>query len=315
MIDHQLAAEYQALSQRAGVVRLERSQVAMTGKDRATLLHKFCTQDILSKQPGQGGEAFICNVQGKIVGYVYFFVGEREIILNSAAGQAQTIINHLDRYVITEDVQFADRSGELATLALAGPETAALLPDAPTEMYSHNKVELDGVTVDCRRVPYGGDAFFLTTSIQDADRVINALVARGAMLGSPATLECVRIEANTPLYGSDITIENLPQEVSRDAFAINFRKGCYLGQETVARIDALGHVNKHLVQVQFATDADIAVGKELLVGDKVIGRVTSVCWSPKVQTPLALAYVRREHCAVGTKLAEGEVVALTPASP
>ena len=315
MIAQQLAAEYQALSQRAGVVRLERAQVAMTGKDRATLLHKFCTQDILSKQPGQGGEAFICNVQGKIVGYVYFLVGEQEIILDSAAGQAQAIINHLDRYVITEDVQFADRSGELATLVLAGPEAAALLPDAPTEMYSHKMIELDGITVDCRRVPYGGDAFFLSVPSTEAERVTNALVARGAMLCSPAALECVRIEAATPLYGIDITTENLPQEVSRDAFAINFRKGCYLGQETVARIDALGHVNKHLVQVLFAADADITIGKVLLVGDKVIGRVTSVCWSPKVQASLALAYVRREHCAVGTKLVEGEVIALTPSSP
>lgn len=315
MIDPQLATEYQALSQRAGVVRLDRSQVAMTGKDRATLLHKFCTQDILSKQPGQGGEAFICNVQGKIVGYVYFFVGEQDIVLDTAAGQAATIINHLDRYVITEDVQFADRSGESTTLVLAGPEAPALLPDAPAEMYSHKKVELDGVTVDCRRVPYGGDAFFLGVPNSEAERVTNALVARGATLCSPAALECVRIETATPLYGSDITIENLPQEVSRDAFAINFRKGCYLGQETVARIDALGHVNKHLVQVQFAADAEIAAGKELLVGDKVIGRVTSIGWSPKVNAPLALAYVRREHCAVGTKLAEGEVVALTPSSP
>jgi folate-binding protein YgfZ len=315
MMDEQLAAAYQALTQRAGVVRLDRAQVAMSGKDRATMLHKFCTQDVLGKQPGQGGEAFICNVQGKIVGYVYFLVGEQEIVLDTAAGQAQTLINHLDRYVITEDVQFADRSRELATLVLAGPQATLLLPDAPAEMYSHKKLEIDGVTVECRHVPFAGGSYFLAIPSADAERVQNALIARGATLCSPAAIECLRIETATPLYGIDITTENLPQEISRDAFAINFRKGCYLGQETVARIDALGHVNKHLVQVQFAADADIATGKELFVGDKAIGRVTSVCWSPKVQAPLALAYVRREHCAVGTKLTEGEVVALTPPSP
>src|SRR5690606_20586101 len=116
----------------------------------------------------------------------------------------------------------------------------------------------------------------------------------GIMRCDAEVIEVMRIENGAPLYGVDITPENLPQEVARDAEAIHFKKGCYLGQETVARIDALGHVNKLLVQVKFPADAQVSPGDELLVGEKKAGRVTSVCDSPAVNGQLALAYVRRE---------------------
>lgn len=313
MLDAHLLPEYEALTTRAGVVRLDRSRVIMTGRDRATLLHKFCTQDVLGKTPGEGGEAFLCNVQGKIVAYVYFFVDAEQIILDSAAGQAAAIIKHLDRYVITEDVQFSDESAKQSDLLLAGLQVEAILGDVgmplPAMLGSHVLTQVGGPTVRIARVPLAQTpAWLVSVSVEDVANVEATIVGVGVTPCSPAAAEILRIEAAAPLFGTDITVENLPQEVNRNDAAIHFRKGCYLGQETVARIDALGHVNKLLVAVKFTGDTVPAPGQELKLDDKVVGRVTSAVYSPRHQAPLALAYVRREHSTSGTKLEGAEVV-------
>jgi folate-binding protein YgfZ len=124
----------------------------------------------------------------------------------------------------------------------------------------------------------------------------------------------LRIEAGTPFFGVDFDEDSFPQEVGRDREAIRFTKGCYLGQETVARIDALGHVNQKLVGVRFFGSEVPAAGTELSLGGKKVGRVTSATVSPQLQAPLALALVRREANAAGTRLespvGECEAVAL-----
>jgi hypothetical protein len=124
----------------------------------------------------------------------------------------------------------------------------------------------------------------------------------------------VRIEAGFPLFGGDFDSDNLPQEVNRNPFAIHFNKGCYLGQETVARIDALGHVNRKLVLVQFAGETLPAVGEALQADSNVVGQVTSRCWSPHLQCPLALAMVRRGSNEPGSRLegTEGTATVISP---
>ncbi len=114
--------------------------------------------------------------------------------------------------------------------------------------------------------------------------------------------EALRIEAGLPLFGVDFDNTNLPQEVDRNELAINFNKGCYLGQETIARIDALGHVNKKVVLLKFDGEAPPPVGLELGVADKSVGRVTSACWSPCFTAPLALAMIRRGSNELESKL-------------
>jgi folate-binding protein YgfZ len=112
----------------------------------------------------------------------------------------------------------------------------------------------------------------------------------------------------------DFDDRNLPQEVGRDAEAISFTKGCYLGQETVARIDALGHVNQQSAGVQFSGSDKPEIAAELTQAGRAVGHVTSVTYSPQLQAPLALAMLRREHMAVGSRLdspvGQCEVVAL-----
>ena len=129
-----------------------------------------------------------------------------------------------------------------------------------------------------------------------------ALVAAGARPCGHDAVEMARLEAGTPLFGQDITDKNLPQELARNAFAISFTKGCYLGQETVARIDALGHVNQTLCGLRFPAPHIPPPGTELTADGKVVAHVTSAAFSPRLGSPVALGFVRRGHDAPGTKL-------------
>ena len=135
------------------------------------------------------------------------------------------------------------------------------------------------------------------SAVQCDDRIWNAL----------------RIESGWPLFGVDFDGSNLPQEVARDAQAISFRKGCYLGQETIARIDALGHVNKRLATVKFAGDEPPPPGAELTADGQPAGHVTSSCWSPKLGRPLALAMIRRGCNDPGAELQyDGQAAKVIP---
>jgi folate-binding protein YgfZ len=144
--------------------------------------------------------------------------------------------------------------------------------------------------------------------------VSQALQSQEARACGPEAVEAARIEAGQPFYGRDIHDRSLPQEVARDAQAISFVKGCYIGQETVARIDALGHVNRTLAGVKFAGERVPESGAELVRDGQSVGQVISAVFSPRLSAPLALAYLRRGSNTPGTRLESpvgpGEVVSL-----
>jgi folate-binding protein YgfZ len=316
----ELIQQHAALTARAGLVDLrDRTQIEVTGEDRATFLHNMCTADIRRLTPGTGCEAFFCSAQGKILGYVYVFCAPESFVLETAPGQTG-LMAHLDRFIIREKVELIDRTAEWGEFLLAGPHAERILSEIGTTLpeatvLAHTATRIGGHETWIRRMELTRPGGFLIACRSDAsDAIRSSLMAAGAEAASTEAFDAARIEAGSPLYGRDITDENLPQEVGRNAQAISFTKGCYLGQETVARIDALGHVNRHLVGVRFAGKEIPAAGEELSSSDKVVGRVTSAAWSPRLATPLALAYVRRGHEKIGTPLVshygEAEVVQL-----
>jgi folate-binding protein YgfZ len=289
----------------AGFVWLEGwSIVRVAGHDRAAFLHNMCTNDIKSLRSGQSCEAFFTDVKGKIVGHAFVLATESAILLLGVPGQAEKLIAHLDRYVIREDVRLSDASDALGFILLLGAKS-----DEWARSHAAAIIAVAEAPVWC------GGAFLVV----DADKrseLGQALATAGATRCDPAVWRAVRVESAWPLFGVDFDETNLPQEVNRDAQAIHFRKGCYLGQETVARIDALGHVNKKLVSVQFAGRDVPGEGTEVIEGDQAVGRVTSSCWSPRLAAVLALAMVRRGHNEVGSQLmwARTSGVVTTPGS-
>ncbi len=305
-------ADYQVLTAGAGLVDFSgRTQIELRGDDRAKFLHSFCTNEVRRLPVGAGCEAFILNVQGKILGHVLVFCGPEALVLETVPGEAARLLAHLDRYLIREQVTLRDLGPDRAEWLLAGPAAPQVLATAgavhiPTEPMSSVVVAIGSQEAWLRRVQLAGPASFLIDGERGAHAGIGAaLVVAGATRVGEAAWQTRRIESGWPLYGVDITDKNLPQELDRDRLAINFTKGCYLGQETVARIDALGHVNKTLVGVRFQTNEVPAAGTELSIGDQVVGQVTSACFSPRLQAPLALAYVRRGQNEPGMSIVAG----------
>lgn len=281
--------QYQALRRGFGYVELtDWSSVTLTGADRLAFLNNFCTNNVKQLQPGEQCEAFVTNVKGKVLAHVLVHARVDALVLITVPGQAEKVVAHLDRYVIREDVQLRDTTAERSYILISGGEGAGA-----------------GLTHDVWirwSLLHTAVCGLLEATPDALPQVLEDLTRDGAVACSHVAFDALRIESGTPLFGVDFDDENLPQEVGRDELAISFTKGCYLGQETVARIDALGHVNQGIAGVRF-NGAEIPAAKlELTQADKSAGHVTSATFSPALGAPLALAMVRRQSQSPGTRL-------------
>jgi tRNA-modifying protein YgfZ len=301
MIDSEQSSvnrEYRVLKTSRAIIELGNwSSISVAGADRQSFLHNFSTNDVKRLVPGTSCEAFFTNVKGKIVGHGLIDCRENELVIVGVPAQAEALVKHLDRYIIREDVHLRDATGERCYLLVAGEVPAEIQGN----LISWNLIGRD-------------DARLVEIPRESAADVIAQLVSSGFVLTSPLAFEAARIEAGFPFFGVDFDGGSLPQEVGRDTEAISFKKGCYLGQETVARLDALGHVNQKLAGLRFPSGRVPERGTELTLLSKPVGAVTTAALSPKLDSPLALAMLRREANSVGTRLAssagECEVVAL-----
>jgi folate-binding protein YgfZ len=305
----------------------------VTGRDRAKFLHNFCTQDVRGLVPGAGAEAFITTVQGKVFAHVFLFAGHDSLWIANLGSPVSRLLAHLDKYRITEDVEFHDRSATRASLLVSGPDAedklvglglaaASLGPlnhfwtDLPTAADS-------SVRVHVARVDWLGQPGYLLSFDADSGlesllcRAATALTARGIHPVGQAAFEAARIEACFPWYGQDFSEANLAQEIQRTAQAISFTKGCYLGQEPIARIDALGHVNQQLRGVRLSRGPVPLPGTPIFPpggGDKPIGKITSATISFADDQPVALALMRRGSDRPGLQVVVHQEQGLSPAT-
>ena len=305
----ELADHEETLTRGCGWVDVsQRTLIEVQGHDRTSFLHNLTTNDIRALKTDSGCETFLANVQGRIVGHGWVFCLSDQLWLATVPGQTNALISHLDRYLIREDVKLVDRAGRSSQLLLAGPHTGkslAQLGTPPPEVaLSHNRLVLADTPVDAFHVPaWASHATLLVLPSGDRARVIAALESVGVTQCAAEAVESQRVQAAFPAYGQDISTENLPQEVDRDQHAISFTKGCYLGQETVARIDALGHVNRLLKSLSWDDASELPpVAMPLQCEGKTVGQVTSVCWGSAAGKAVGLGYVRREHSSEGTEL-------------
>jgi folate-binding protein YgfZ len=278
------------------------TQIEMTGRDRQSFLHGFCTNDIKRLTPGQGCEAFLSNIKGRIIGHIWAFVDENRLCLESEPGQAAAIISHLDKYLIAEDVQLVDRSGDRSLLLLAGEGASealihsGLCPSPPNQTGDHAALVVEGSDdrgsirrSDLAALPN----WTISVAASAVDGVKSRLTSAGAQFSDAATFESLRIVHGYPLFGVDLTDDNLVHESARVAQTVSFNKGCYLGQEPIARLDSLGHVNRHLCRLRIATDANVTRGASLYQEGEEVGHVTSAARDPSGAGVVAIAMVKR----------------------
>ena len=264
-----------------------RSQVRLTGADRAKFLHNFCTNDIKKLEPGQGCEAFLTSIKGRILGHIFVFALESELIVDTVPGEDVKIRDHLDRYLITEDVQIEVVSNQFRCACLFGPEWPQLLLHglgidvsglAPYQHLTHDKFGLQIRRFDLGTT-IGFEVAVPTAAVDDGTSACQRQdSAAGPTRVEPEHFEAFRIDAGFPIYGVDLSDDHLAQEADRTDKAISFTKGCYLGQEPIARIDALGHVNRELRVIAIETEeAIVAPFKVLDAASKAeLGTITSI---------------------------------------
>ena len=282
--DASLLEQFELLKKGSAFVRLESTVIEISGDDRQTFLHNFCTNEIKGLETGQACEAFVLNGKGKTIAHVHVLNVGDKLLLHGVSGIGQVLMEHLDKYIIREDVQLADVSADRKVTFTPGQ--SELTNNAVAASKESGQVEAN--------VELAG---FGNLVISDAE-----------MQGTEvpvAALEMLRVEKRTPKFGCDIDDSNLPQELLRDNKAISFNKGCYLGQETVARIDAMGKVNRVLVAIEMSDE--LPAGSELIAGDKAMGKTTSVAWSTSKDCWTGLAIVRRPNEVAGSVLKCGDV--------
>ncbi|UUO05399.1 hypothetical protein M4951_18705 [Blastopirellula sp. J2-11] len=286
-----------------------RTRLQMSGADRVKFLHNLSTAEIKKLPPGQGCETFIPTLQGRILGHFFALPTVDSIYLTGVPNQAESLLPHFQKYAVIEDVEVVDRTADTREYLLAGPQAATWIEQtwgiAPPET-NLQIVAVDNVTI--YRTPYVGHSAW-GVIVGGAD---HATAADALPQGTAEALSALRIEAGFPYYGHDLTDETLAQEADRDAAAISFTKGCYLGQETIARIDALGHVNRRLLGVKLAAEPSADMSFE--IDGKPALRVTSSVFSPTFESWIGLAMVRRGFDKPGqtweTSCGPVEIVAL-----
>ncbi len=289
----------------------DRTLVELAGADRVRFLHSFCTNDVKRLCAGQGCEAFVANVKGRVVGHVWVDVADSSLWLDADPGSAERLVPHLERYVINEDVTIADRTADWGELLVTGPEAADRLARLGIDVaalgnLNHIVREWSGTPVRVRRFDIGLHRGYALCMRRDclAD-CRERLREAGVRPAGSAVWTALRIEAGLPLFGVDISDDNLAQEVGRTKTAISFTKGCYLGQEPIARIDALGHVNRELRSLRLSGET-VPQTRSRVFSDaeasSLVGTVTSSAFSFASNSPVAMALLRFNASACGSQV-------------
>ncbi|MDA7874753.1 aminomethyltransferase [Rhodopirellula sp.] len=288
------------------------SVVEVSGADSSTILHNLTTNEVRALGDGEGRETFVTDVRGKTLGHVCLFKQGHGLRLVGPSGQSEAIFSHIDRYTIREDataeIRDSDYVGFVITPELAGKCNFDCTEETTLKSLSFEN-EASGVTVQGVRW-LGEKSVLLCLPRADAGRaleILGSLLPDGAELqdaelldvevGGEAAFHEARVVAGFPWYGVDLDDSNLPQEADRDPETISFTKGCYLGQETVARLDAMGQVQKKLVRWKI-TGGVPELNTSLLADEKKVARLTSVV-STETHGVVAIGFARRSHFETG----------------
>jgi aminomethyltransferase len=280
-------------------------RIYMRGRDRAALLHRLSTNDILALRPGSGARTVITSPIGRIIDLVTVHAFEDALLVATSPDQGAPVYGLLKKNIFFNDQVTLEPAGRShGQLALYGPAAAQLLAGvvegfagAGPPLYGATRAIFGGAELlVARRPPIGGDGFTLYVPAAQVEPLAAALTAAGAAPLDGATLDVLRIEQGYGAFGRELSQEYIPLETGLHD-AVSFTKGCYVGQEIIARMESRGRLAKQLRGLLLSAPAD-APGK-LEVEGKEAGDLTSAVVSPR-HGPIALAYVRSAHAAPGT---------------
>jgi folate-binding protein YgfZ len=301
-----LGKGYQALHTRAAWLDLSsRGKIRVAGDDRARLLHAMTTNNIKQMQLGDGCYAFFLNAQGRILGDANLFCFEDYLLLDTEPETRQKLYEHLDRYIIADDVALEDQTAELATIAVEGPEAGGVLKKLGAELpTAANAWTSWGERIVAHIDSTGAGGYFVFVPAAEKNDLTAELASAGVPEATVEDARTVRIEYGRPRYGEEITERYLIQETGQ-LHAVSFSKGCYLGQEIVERVRSRAQIHRTLRPLEIESAQVPEAGAKLKSGDADAGEVVSAAFSARLGKVVAMAYVRTQFAEIGTALSLG----------
>jgi folate-binding protein YgfZ len=333
-------AEFAALRAGCGVYDLgSRAKVALTGSDRVRWLNGMVTNNIRDLEADRGVYAFLLNPQGRILGDLYAFNRGESILIDADRTQLEKILATFDHYIIMDDVEVANRSDELTAVGLAGPKSRDVLKAAGIQIPELQPLQLFTIQCACDcgclectvvRGEYAErESYEIWLAPAHVKPLWDTLLKAGATPVGSDAIELHRVALGIPRYGQDIRERDLPQETEQ-ARALDFNKGCYVGQEIVERIRSRGNVHRKFTGFVLEQEPPLiapgptaegtepaATNTRITSGGKDVGEVTSLASLPTAQgnKTLALGYIRREVSASGKEVEIGGARAVVASLP
>src|SRR5581483_5683508 len=317
-------AEFAALRSGCGIYDLGyRAKLSITGGDRIRWLNGMVTNNIRDLGANHGIYAFLLNPQGRILGDLYAYNRGESILIDTDCNQVEKLLATFDHYIIMDDVEVKNVSEQLTALGVSGPKSREILKIAgfePNQLSALHSQETSWNGISCTLVQTDDGqfpGFEIWVAPSEVKRVWDAIVRAGAVAVGSEALEMHRIAAGIPRYGVDIRERDLPQETEQ-VRALNFNKGCYVGQEIVERIRSRGAVHRKFTG--FVADAAVSAGEKVLSGEKEVGEITSAAsvYFGNSEAHVAIGYIRREVGSPGRDVLIGSTrakVAQTPFAP
>lgn len=320
-------AEHAALRKSVAVIDLSfRSRLVLTGADRVRLLNGQVTNNVKDLPVGEGCYAALVTNKGRMQSDLNIYMLPDEILLDFEPGLTGAISERFDKFIIADDVQVTDAAPHYGLLSVQGPQAWAAVERSglnfprPEKTFQSRSIKDETLgeiyCVNQRRLgTIGFDLFAPTNSLET---LAGKLTASAQQLDGRAAgwraLDTARIEAGIPRFGAEMDETNLAPEAGLEARAISYTKGCYIGQEIIARIRTYGQVAKALRGLRFGNGPSLPrAGDKLFVNEKEVGSVRTAIHSPTLNANIGLGYVRREHNQVGAELkvrtTNGEVTA------
>lgn len=306
-------SEYKAVRENVGIIDLSsRGKLKLSGKDHLKFLQGMLSNDIVKLEESQGMSATILTVKGRMVADMKVYKDKDSVLIDLEPGLNQKVADLLTKFRLSYKADIEDLSENIGVISIQGPNSKILLDKLLDEEISSMpensliKKDFKGLDLTIIKVNRTGEeGFDLYIDNKELENLWEDISKSGQEfdikpLGYDA-LNILRIEAGLPIYDIDMDETNIPIEAGLWD-ALNFEKGCYVGQEVVARIKWRGHVNWHLVGFECEGETVPNVGDEIFDGERKIGRITSSTLSPILNKPLCLGYIRREFNDKGTKV-------------
>jgi folate-binding protein YgfZ len=317
------AEEFSALRSDCGVYDLRwHAKIVLTGNDRVRWLNGMTTNNVRDLVAGRGVYGFVLTPQGRIIGDLFAYNRGDSLLVDTDQAQVPKLLETFDRYIIMDDVEVTNVSEKLTAIGVAGPGSLEKLRRAGFDLPSLEPLQLAditwqqlGVTLVRSDLPTMA-AYEIWLAPENLTILWNTLLNAGAAPVGSEAVELLRIASGVPRYGVDIRERDLPQETEQDR-ALNFSKGCYIGQEIVERIRSRGNVHRKFTGLELSGDLP-APGAKIVAGGKEVGEVTSTALLPLQagkRRPVALGYVRREVATPGFNVAIGASEAVIAALP